>query len=177
MSAADVGAAMGKSAQTIHYHVNELTQVGLLIVVGTRKRRARTEKLYVHASRHFLGQGAEGSAEYRKYVRKSFTSITRQMDREHSGVHQVLDHDGGIRQFHFYFRESLRLTPEAAQELRARLRAVLESAHELEAVNGEESHRVTASIYMSPTQAESRQWLKRMAKPGSKPKPGLKPKA
>lgn len=168
MSAADVGAAMGKSAQTIHYHVHELVKVGLLIAVGTRKRRARTETLYVHSARSFFAEGPNASAEYRGYIRKSFTSITRQMDREQAGMHDVLNFDPSIKDFHGYLRASLRLTPEAAQTLKSRLHAVLQSAHELE-VEGE-GHRVVASIYLSPTLAESRLWLKRVAKPKSTPK-------
>ncbi|RYG27760.1 ArsR family transcriptional regulator, partial [bacterium] len=45
-SVADVAKGLGKSAQTVHYHVNGLLEVGLLVAVDTRQRGARTETLY-----------------------------------------------------------------------------------------------------------------------------------
>ncbi|HLO99686.1 MAG TPA: helix-turn-helix domain-containing protein, partial [Fimbriimonas sp.] len=49
-SVAEVANGLGKSAQTVHYHTNELADAGLLIAVEERKVRSRTEKLYVHAA-------------------------------------------------------------------------------------------------------------------------------
>ncbi len=159
-SAADVASALGKSAQTVHYHVHELVDVGLLIGVETRKRRARTETLYVHGSLNFLGQGPKASAEYRACVRKGFTAITRAMAREEEALQDVYDvPDDSISAFSAYRRESFRLSPEQAAWLKSRLSEVLAEALNLEP--SEDGTRVNVAIYMKPTQGESRRWRQR----------------
>lgn len=47
MSVSDIAKEIGKSAQTVRYHVNALIELDLILVVDERKRRSRTENLYV----------------------------------------------------------------------------------------------------------------------------------
>jgi DNA-binding transcriptional ArsR family regulator len=160
LSAADVAAALGKSAQTVHYHVNELVKVGLLLAVETRKRRARTETLYVHASMSFRGQGPKAPAHYREFIQKGFAAITRGMVRENRALHKVFDTgDDSFAAFHVYNRVTFRTTPEKAIQLKKRLIEVIDGAMENDETP--DGIRINVSAYMSPTQAESRNWVRK----------------
>jgi predicted ArsR family transcriptional regulator len=167
LSAAEVASALAKSAQTVHYHVHELVGAGLLIGVETRKKRARTETLYVHSSLDFVGQGPKAPKEYREHIRDGFAAITRAMVREEEALHRVFDaDDASIAQFSAYRRASVRLSPERAAYFKQRLYEVLT---EMEAqAEDPQGIRVNAAVFMKPTQAESRQWLERLK--GRKPK-------
>lgn len=162
LSVSEVASALGKSAQTVHYHTNELVKVGLLMPAGSRRRRARTETLYVHASRNFIGQGPAAPPEYRQYVIKAFSAIARAMVREETALHRVYDlGDASISHFSAYKRETLRLAPRDADELRRRLYAVVDDMRQFE-TTGDDSVRVNVAIFMKPTQGESKHWAARI---------------
>jgi DNA-binding Lrp family transcriptional regulator len=161
LSVAEVAAGLGKSAQTVHYHVNELVRIGLLIAVDTRRQGARTEKLFVHSAKVFVGRGAAAPREYRDHAVRGFQAITRTMARENEALHRAIDVDPSISDFGLYWRETVRLTPERAVELKKKLRAAISEALEYDA--GEDGTRVTVSVYMAPTLQESRRWRARFA--------------
>lgn len=160
-SVAEVAAGLGKSAQTVHYHVNELVRIGLLMAVGTRRQGARTEKLFVHSARVFVSRGATAPREYRNHALRGFQAITRTMAREQEAIQRVIDVDPSIAAFGLYWRETVRLTPEKAREINRRMRQVIDEIA-LEDV-GEEGTRVTVSYYMAPTLPESRAWRARVS--------------
>lgn len=161
LAVAEVASALGKSAQTVHYHTNELVRAGLLLAVDTRRRRARTEALYVHSSMNFVGQGPKAPKEFREYALKSFAAITRAMVREEAALQRVYDlGDDKIAPFSAYRRASIRLSPEDAVKLRERLYAVLDEAYGLE--QSGTGIRVNFSVFMKPTQAESKLWAARV---------------
>jgi biotin operon repressor len=153
-SASQVGAALGKSAQTVHYHINELTRVGLLIPAGTRKRRARTEQLYLHAARRFFSAGPSAPAEYRAFLQKGFEAITREMARENAALHRVLSDVPFLGSFQGYRRISVRLSEESAAAVKRKLYDLLNELREQP--EAQDGVRVNISVYLAPTQAESR---------------------
>lgn len=159
-SVAEVAAGLGKSAQTVHYHVNELLRIGLLIAVDTRRQGARTEKLFVHQSRVFVSHGAQAPREYRDHALRGFQAITRTMAREQEAIHRTIDLDPSIAAFGLYWRETVRLTPEKAREINRRMRQVIDDIAKEDV--GEEGVRVTVSYYMAPTLQESRRWRARV---------------
>ena len=161
LSVAEVAAGLGKSAQTVHYHVNELVRIGLLIAVDTRRQGARTEKLFVHAAKVFVSQGALAPREYRDHAMRGFQAITRTMARENEALHRAIDVDPTIADLGLYWRETVRLSPERAAELKKKLRAAVSEALQYE--TGEDGTRVTVSVYMAPTIQESRRWRARVA--------------
>lgn len=167
LSVSEVAAALGKSAQTVHYHVNELVRIGLLIAVDTRRQGARTEKLYVHSARIFVAQGALAPREYRDHAVRGFQAITRTMGRETEALHRAIDVDPSIADFGLYWRETVRLTPERAAELKKKLRDAVIEVLQYDA--GEEGTRVTVSVYMAPTIQESRRWRARITGEEEKP--------
>jgi predicted ArsR family transcriptional regulator len=159
-SVAEVASGLGKSPQTVHYHVNELARLGLLIAVDSRRQGARTEKLFVHASKTFMGKGAQAPREYRDHAVRGFQAITRTMGRENEALHRVIDVDPSITAFSLYWRTTIRLTPERAQEVKQKLKEVMREA--AEADMKDDGARVIVSVYMAPTLSESRRWRERI---------------
>jgi len=155
VSVADVAKTLGKSAQTVHYHVSELVNIGLLIAVDERKKRSRTEKLYVRASRTVMSEDKDtASAEYLDYALKGFAAIMRTLVRETEGLDQVAKHDPDFMSHAIFRLATVRLKKEAANEMRAKLQAVIDEAVRLEtAEEGVLSHVV---VCLRPTVGESR---------------------
>lgn len=161
-SVSEVAHGLDKSPQTVHYHVAELVRVGLLLAVDERKRRSRTEKLYVRAAVSVFSQGRTSSKEYRRHALRGFAATTRTMVRETEKVQQAMDEDPSILDINFYRRITVRVAPEKAKELKERLSELLA---EVQALDGEEGSQVHFAIYMRPTIRESRRRLNEGTEP------------
>lgn len=155
-SVADVARGLGKSAQTVHYHVNELLQAGLLIAVGERTKRSRTEKLYVHqAVLNYTRHPAEVNAEYRAEMTKSFNAITRSMARERAYAVQAVVNDPSLAVFVAYRQRLVRVSShEKALALRQHMHRCLEELEALHEPDGE--FLVHCALYQAPTMSTSR---------------------
>jgi predicted transcriptional regulator len=68
----DIAKELGKSAQTIHYHVNALIKLELLVPGETRKKRSRTEQLYVRRARTSVDPSVGATEEYNRYRARAF---------------------------------------------------------------------------------------------------------
>jgi hypothetical protein len=161
-SIAEVAAGLGKSANATTYHVNALVEVGLLIAAGERRRRSRTEKLYVHAARLFVSQGATGSKEYREKAVEAFAATARSMIRQREAVNETFDFDAAFVPFVMLGRFSQRASPERAKEFADRMVNLLrEFSREAPDPDGV---RINFLFNMSPTVGESRQALAKYKK-------------
>jgi predicted ArsR family transcriptional regulator len=155
-SVAELAEGLGKSAQTIHYHVAELVKQGLLLAVGERKRHARTEKLYVRAAINFYDQGPKAPPEYRKHVVDGFAAMARTMVRETEVLNEIAE-DEGTQGFSHFRRAFVRLSPEKAKEFRKRMAELVDLAKASDVEDGVQVHLAT---YMRPSLAESRKRIK-----------------
>lgn len=156
-SAADVAADLGKSPQSIHYHIQELLKVGLLMVVATRQRRSRTEHLLVHAMRDFHDLGRGAPKEYREYGRLGFAALARAMIRENENLHKALDLGVMPTGYSVFDRRNLKLSFEDAGRLKKAIQDLIDGAKPSTA---EDAVRVTVIGYMCPSTAETRRWIK-----------------
>jgi predicted ArsR family transcriptional regulator len=156
-SVADIARGLGKSAQTIHYHVNELVAAGLLIAVGERTKRSRTEKLYVHrAVLNFTGHPAHVDAEYRSEMAKGFNAITRSLARERAFAVQAVATDPELAVFLAYRQRLVRVSnAEKAQALRQHLHRCLEELESFHEPEGQ--YLIHCGIYQAPTISTSRE--------------------
>jgi DNA-binding transcriptional ArsR family regulator len=162
-SAGEIAREIGKSAPSVHYHVQELTECGLLIAVGTRKRRSRVEALYVHAAANFLSQGTKAPKEYRENSHRAFAAMTRGLAVENAALHKAVDVDAGIGDYYILHRRGLRMTHDEAIELRRRLAEVLREFKSSE--DPDADIRVNLFACLSPTSATSKAWIKGHKKP------------
>jgi hypothetical protein len=161
-SIAEVAAGIGKSPNSTTYHVHALVEVGLLIVAGERRRRSRTEKLYVHSARSFLNLGPTASKEYRQKSLEAFAAMARSMVRERETLNATYDFDTSMSSFSNYRVFVQRVSAERAKEFGDRV-ALLMREFAREAPD-EDGVRLNIVFHMSPTVAESRRALAALKK-------------
>jgi len=159
---ADIARQLGKSAQTVHYHVNELVRVALLVAVDERKQYARTEKLYVHRGVTNLSRPVQHDQEYRDQVIRGFAALARTMAKEHELANKIMGKDPEIAEWIMYRRALLRVDSAKVAALKKRLREVIEDASLYDV--GPDGTLITISAYVSPTLGSCRQWLKKSGK-------------
>lgn len=153
LSAAEIAAAIGKSAQTVRYHINELLKVGLIIAVETRKRRSRIEEAYVHKALESYSIRPPYPPGYAEQLIRGFQAILRNMGRERSALIRLHEVDPELRDFGAYRYSTVRMTQETAASTKARL---LETLAEIAQIDEPDGQRVNVSIYMSTTLGASR---------------------
>lgn len=161
-SVAEVAKLLGKSAQTVHYHVNELVRVNLLIAVSERKQYARTEKLYVPRGVTNLSRPASNTKEYRDEVVRGFAALARTMAKEHELANAAMDFDPDVSSWLMYRRALLRVDATKMAALKKRLLEVIEDASLYDV--GPEGTMIHFSVYAAPTIGTSREWLKQKGK-------------
>lgn len=158
-SVAEVAKSLGKSAQTVHYHVNELVKVGLLIAVGERKQRARIEKLYAQKALLNLSKGHLNTREYRDEVVRGFSAMARSMVKEYEMVYKVMDFDPDIKDWTTFRRALLRVDSIKLAALKRRLVEVIEDAALYDV--GPEGTQINVSVYVGPALGVTRNWKKK----------------
>ncbi|RYG37050.1 ArsR family transcriptional regulator [bacterium] len=155
-SVAEVAQQLGKSAQTIHYHVNELLEVGLLVAVETRQKGARTETLYVHKGRTNHHRGPEAGPEYYAMWAKGFRFTAKTLVDETEGLFEAIA-QSPERGFHNVLSlKTVRLSPDQIQRLRLRLREIIEELVEEQPEEG--GTRTHVFLYAHPTLGQLREW-------------------
>jgi len=160
-SAADIARALGKSAQTVHYHVNALIGVGLLLEVDRRKRGARFEKLYVQAAAKLFVRPTP-PREQHVPITKGFKGLTRLMAREFEAMWAAIEVDPSFQPVGLNRKIAIRIRPERVAELRRR---VLELTDELmDSPSDEEGPHLHVYVCLTPTLAVSQDWIQRKSR-------------
>ena len=142
----------------MHYHVQELAKVGLIVPAATRKRRSRTETLYVHGAKSYVSQGVLAPKEYREYSQKTFAAMTRGLANDNAALHRVLDQHPDIADFYFLNRKGIRLNLEQFNELRRRMGELIS---EFEESGDGEGVRLNVFAVVAPNMATVKGWPKR----------------
>ncbi len=156
MSAQDVAKEVGKSAQAVRYHINELVKVGLLLPVEHRKKRSRTEEAYVQAARAMYYEPKFVSEAYEEQMIRGFDSMTRYLAKEHAAGIRARNLDSNRGAFQAFVRWSVHLNPERARQVK---QILLEALREAGSVDEDKGTRVTMAVYMSASLGESRRFL------------------
>ena len=152
-SIAEIAQIINRSASATTYHVNELLRVGLLMVVGERKKRSRVEKLYVIAARPgFVTGGLDALPEYREKVLESYACLLRLMLRERQAYNMRSQDQPGLLSFSTYRRYQVRVSEERSLEFKERTTNLLrEFAAEPSDPDG---MNMSISFFMSPSLGE-----------------------
>lgn len=145
LSVAEVGKIIGKSAQSVRYHTNELLKVGLLVVAETRRRHARTEEAYVRAAVKLVTLGPPVSPEYDMERRRGFQSMWRRFDRDRAAAFQLEDIDKKYRLPHHFWIETARLSPEDLRQFRIEATELVEKFAARDREDGIRASLVTLS--------------------------------
>lgn len=163
LSVGEVARGLAKSAQTIHYHVNELVEVGLLVAVDTRQSRSRTENLYVHKGLTNVDQGSKGSREHNAMRAKSFRFTARTMVEETDALYDIVASDPSRYDHNVLVLKNLFLTAEQSLRLRARLREMVDDLIREQPEEG--GVRTHVLFYARPTVGQIRAWREELGGP------------
>lgn len=157
-SVREVAKAIARPPQSVHYHVENLLAVGLLLPAGVRPVRTKPETTYVHAARTLVSLGAEGDPEYRRSMAKGFAAIARTMAREYEDAQEAVTAQPAIGVHQLFHHTYVHLDAGAMDRVRA-IVAVAMRAVEAEAVP--EGIEVHVAAFTSPTSRASREWRER----------------
>lgn len=152
LSVSDVAKSIGKSAQTVRYHVNELLKVDLLLVAEVRKRRSRVEDAYVHRALGNFTEKPPYSEEYAQQMIRGYRALLRSMADERSAlirlerVHPEMNVYDALRYW------TVHLTPDAAAQAKRRLYEVIA---QIEGEQSDDGIRVHIATYMAPALGET----------------------
>lgn len=161
-SVADVAEEIGKSAQTVHYHLNALVSAGLLTVVGEQKKYARTEFLYAWAGADMIQQGPTAPREYRNQSIKSFAAVTRSMVREVEDLHDAVDLNPDVFQVAAFRHRTVDMTWEQAVRLKEHIQTFIDELPTHDA--DDQTIRLHVVAFASPTRGTSRALVQRQKK-------------
>lgn len=157
----EVAAELGKSPAAVGEHVAALVEAGLVIPAGTRKRRSRTETLYVHkalTTRFILrGQPPETVEAYLS----RFRGQMRLAERQYEMAQRAVLEEPSFQSFLAYKWANAYVTPEGAERIQAAIGDLINLVQEVSVPGSRdgtdgEPVRVTFSALLLPTQSESR---------------------
>ena len=162
MSVAEAAKAVGKSAQTVHYHVNELLDVNLIMPAGTRKSWARTETVYVRSAINSVIDESRRDEAYVDAVIRRFKALARSLAREREAFHKAWLKNSSARELSLVRWEVLRLSDTGITEAKKLITELRDTVREHQLSEG--GHRVRFMTYLSPTVSESKEIVKRASK-------------
>lgn len=165
-STAEVAEGLGRSASSTSYHVAELVQAGLLLAVGERKKRSRHEALYVLSSKHFSTVSHQESDDYRTNMLKGYAGLLRLLLRERTEFTEAMKARPQMLEHSAFFRNTLRMSNEAAKELVQRISA--EIARATEEQTEQEGSLVAITFSVTPALVETRRMNRKGVKKPNK---------
>lgn len=161
----EVAQQIGKTSAAVGEHVKKLVDAGLLIQVGTQKRRSRIEALYVHAAvENRLSTAGYPEIERKMYLDR-FKGQMRLLERQHETFQHAAFDDAEIKEFFKFQNQYVYLSPENTQKIKAKIAELSQlalSLNEADADKRASDHciRVNVSAIVVPTQVESRKRIK-----------------
>lgn len=154
----DVAKELGKSAQTVHYHVNALVEIELLVPADTRQRRSRTEQLYLAKGRSALAPGTGVSETYNRYRVRGFKLEAQRMIDGNSHFWGLAEKDPEIIKFGVFRKFNLCLSAEKADKLRSEILNLLGSAVNDQTPEEDGGIQINTIVYMRPSVSQLKKW-------------------
>lgn len=156
----EVATDIDRSPASVSEQIAKLLEVNLIIPAGTRKRRSRTEALFVHAgmvTRFYLLEQTKESIEQYKL---RFKSQMRQAERQHDVFYDAMEKDPSFTDFLILKDHTLYVDRERALRLKLAVSELQALVNELSETNVEsraegEFVRVQLHILSLPSQQES----------------------
>lgn len=157
----EVAANIGKTSASVGEHVKKLVEVGLLIQVGTQKRRSRIEALYVHGAIDYRLEPAGYPEPERSLYIERFLGQMRLLGRQHTAFQNAAYSDDIFSKFYAFDTQYVFLSPEKMELVRDKFQEFIQFAldhNELDPDlrDSDECVRVNVCATIVPTQVESR---------------------
>jgi hypothetical protein len=169
-SIAEIAAETRSSASATTYHVNYLCKVNLLKPAGERKKRSRTEILYVLTSpTGFQSLGPSAPEEYRQRTLEGLAAILRMMLREREELTKVFGIAPEMADFSTFRRFIYRISPERAVAFK---QTIIQQFRELNSEPPDpDGVKIAYSFIMNPVLSESKKILAEHKKKEPDPDP------
>lgn len=160
-SARQVADEIDRSPASVSEQIAKLLDSGLVIPAGTRKRRSRTEALYVHAGlvtrMNLQGQSAEVLADYHR----RFSGQMREAERQHEAFQAAFLQDPTFQDFIVYKTYTAYLDRASALRLQLAVTEVLDLIKSMDETDPEvrakgEYVRVRLTNILLPSTQESK---------------------
>lgn len=150
MSTAELARSLGEPANKLHYHVAELERLGLIRVAETREKGNLIERAYRPVAGYFridptLFRGGSGMAQ--DALLHSATALLDTTAVDLDRLARATDSDRDLAEEILQTHLRLRLAPDDAQELRRRLRELLEDFQDREPPDAAPEVRLTLVLY------------------------------
>jgi len=166
LSIREIAEEVNRSTASVGEHIAKLIEVGLIVAVGTRKRRAREETLYAHkADTNILDPTKLSPEILNEYVTK-FRCDSRQSVRLMTLLMQALPDNHDLMNYTFEKSYGGYINLESAKKIRAAMQNAFDVfneniEHDSEARQSGEYIRVKFTGFMVPTQRESEKRIKK----------------
>ena len=136
-SVSDVASALGKSPETIHYHVRALEKVGLIEVVAKRRTERRPEAIYASAAERYRLPTAEENPGALELTRKSVVTGLRRVAAGFEAASLASESETELGQSIHVMRLNARLSLKDFAEFTEMLERAAEFATEHESGQGQ----------------------------------------
>ncbi len=156
----EVARELNRTPASVGEHISKLLDVGLIIPAGTRKRRSRTETLFIHKAITTRFPFENQSPESMTHYHDRFKSYMRSAERQLGAAISVFLKDETYFDFVTYKWHTGYLTRENALKVKDAIMEVQDLFDELQETNPEnrspETHiRLNLTEFLMPTQRES----------------------
>ncbi len=128
VTVAQLGPRLGRKANSLHYHIRKLVNVGLVQQVDTRRSGARTEIVYDVIADAFVGSAAPGGAKMRQATNDTIASMLRLATRNYARASERPDKvtESGPHRNLMANRHKAWLTKRELAEVNGHLKALTE---------------------------------------------------
>ncbi|MCO6512329.1 MAG: helix-turn-helix transcriptional regulator [Aridibacter famidurans] len=153
-SVSELGPAIGRKPNSLHYHVNKLVENGLVAKTGSQMSGARTETVYDVTAEKFLGGSLNTEAELKEYTKKSVNTILRLAARNYEKA--VTDHayvsEKGKKRNLLVQRLAGRLTGEQLAEINGLVDRIMEIF--ADNVASKDGKKISLTLAMTPLETD-----------------------
>jgi predicted transcriptional regulator len=163
-SVREIAEEIGKSPAAVNEHMAKLVRVGLALPVATRKRRSRTETLYVNKAMTDRLTAEKHTWDTIKVYFKRFQGQMRLLVRQHEAAQKAVRRDRSFVAFMSFRLRSVYLSPEHALLVKQKFTELSLMVADLNEPDPEARKtgghvRVNVSLLMFPTVHESKKVL------------------
>lgn len=153
-SVSELGPAIGRKPNSLHYHVNKLVENGLVAKTGSQMSGARTETVYDVTADKFLGGSLNTEDELKEYTKKSVNTILRLAARNYEKA--VTDHasvsEKGKKRNLLVQRLAGRLTGEQLAEVNGHMDRIMEIF--ADNVASRSGKKISLTLAMTPLETD-----------------------
>lgn len=160
----DIAKEVNRSQAAVGVHIDALVAVGLIKIVGSRKKRSRIERLFARTSAEFYTNFKDKGPEYHAAAVEGFNATMRRAARMHELYRERVEADYSETDFGLILARSMKLSRAGTKRLQQMLHAFYAEVKALELEDAKaperDLERVRLTLMFHPTVASSQTKLR-----------------